>query len=192
MVASRASAITVDRKARKERDTGLRYCPRLLQFTKLCQGSGKVEVPKGISSVSLDTPSQPSNRFRIFAVPQLGHTGKHHPQVGGDTARREAERLFDMSFRLYASAYHIFGHADRSVGASQIWIQCHSALALSDALSNSVCKNLNDAQDAMSLGMVRRQGQSFEHGRFSSQARIPAVTKEKVVGDENINPRRAE
>jgi len=43
--------------------------------------------------------------------------------------------------------------------------------------------DLDLAQDAVSFGMVRRQGESLEHGRFSSQARVPAVIKEKVVGD---------
>ena len=76
------------------------------------------------------------------AVPQLGDTGEHHPQVGGDIARREAERLFDMGFGLHASTDHILGHADAIVGAGQISIQCQGPLALSDALSNSVRKNL--------------------------------------------------
>jgi hypothetical protein len=85
-----------------------------LQFTKLCQGSGKIEVLLENSSVRLDAPAQPSNRFRIFAAPQLGHTGKHHPQMGADVARTEAERFFDMIFRLYASADEVFGQADGS------------------------------------------------------------------------------
>jgi hypothetical protein len=123
-------------------------------------------MPKSISSVGLDASAQPSERFRIGALPQLGDTGIHHPQVYGDIARREAERLRDMGFRLYASADDIFGSTDGRVCAGQISIQRQSALALSNALSNSVRKDLDEAQDAISLGMVRRQGQSFERGRL--------------------------
>ena len=87
-------------------------------------------MPKSISSVGLDASAQPSERFRIGALPQLGDTGIHHPQVYGDIARREAERLRDMGFRLYASADDIFGSTDGRVCAGQISIQRQSALAL--------------------------------------------------------------
>ena len=115
-------------------------------------------------------------------MPQLGHAGKHHPDVGGDIARREAEGVLDMSFR---------GQADGSVGGRQISVQCQSALALSDALSNSVCLDLNDAQGAISLGMVRCQGQSFEYGLLRGQACGPAVTNQDV-GGLHVSPRRAD
>jgi hypothetical protein len=75
-------------------------------------------VRYGIISVGLDGPSQPCDRFGICAVPQLGDTDKHHPVVDEDIAGREAERIRDMSFRLYASADEIFCHTDGPVRAS--------------------------------------------------------------------------
>jgi len=73
-----------------------------------------------------------------------------------------------MGFRLYASAYEVFGHTDGPVRVGQILIQRQSALALSNALSNSVRKDLDDAQDAICHGVVRSQGQCFERRPLSS------------------------
>ena len=89
----------------------------LTQLTEMRQCSGKIEVRYGIISVGLDGPSQPCDRFGICAVPQLGHTDIQHPVVDEHIARREAERIRDMGFRLYASADHIFGHTDGPVRA---------------------------------------------------------------------------
>ena len=147
MVASGACAIAADRETRMKPKARACCTACLAKFTEVRQCSGKIELRCGKISVGLDGPSQPCDRFGIRAVPQLGHAGKHHPDVGGDIARREAEGVLDMSFR---------GQADGSVGGRQISVQCQSALALSDALSNSVCLDLNDAQGAISLGMVRR------------------------------------
>lgn len=82
--------------------------------------------------------------------------------LAGDIARREAESFVDMSFRLHVSADEVFCQADVSVAESQIWIQCQSALALSDALSNPVRKDLDRTPRFISHGMVRRNGKGFD------------------------------
>ena len=71
-----------------------------------------------------------------------------------------------MGLRLYASADEIFAQTDDSVCTGQISIQRQSALALSNALGNSVREDLDRAQDAIGPGMVRRQRQSFDYSRL--------------------------
>ena len=69
-----------------------------------------------------------------------------------------------MGFGFLAPTEKKLREPDKRVSAGQIPIQRQRPLAFCDALSRAVRKNLHKAQDAMSRGMVRCQGQRLGDG----------------------------
>src|SRR6516225_10835991 len=123
-------------------------------------------MPKGVVSVGLNAPAQPNNRLGVGALPKLGGTDKVSPNIDVDIAGREAERVLHMGFGFPAPTEKKFRSPDARVRAGQIPIQRQRPLAFCDALSRTVRIYLHGAQDEMSYGMVRCQGQRLCDGRL--------------------------
>ena len=187
MIARRCSAMAADGEARLKRKACLCFSPCLIQFPKMSQCSGKSEASKGVSSVGLDATAEQDDRFGVCPLPQLGDTDIKHPQVYLGIAGRKAERLTDMGFGFRVSTNKILGHADVRVCADTISIQRQRPFAFSDALSHTVRENVDVAQDLVSPGMVRCEGQGFGRRCFSRRETCSPVVAKEVDGALKFN-----
>src|SRR6516225_2722338 len=96
------SAMPADSETRIEREARLHCSPCLIQLTDERQGGREIEMRTGVISVGLKAPVQPNNRFGVGALPKLGETDKHSPDIDECIAGREAEGVLHKNFRFPA------------------------------------------------------------------------------------------
>src|SRR5262245_62161123 len=92
-------------------------------------------------SVDLDRATEPRDRLLVRAELQLGEAREHHPNIGVDIARTEAECLSDMGLSLFAATEKILCDTDGRVRVGQVSIQRQCLLAFSNALRPAVVEN---------------------------------------------------
>lgn len=71
-----------------------------------------------------------------------------------------------MSFGFRTAAETILGQPDERMNVGKILIQRQGPLKLADGLICSVGEHLDESQAGVAQGMVRREGKSFDRGRF--------------------------
>src|SRR6516164_7819992 len=191
MVTWAVSAIPADSETRIERKAGLRCSPCLIQLTDKRQGGREIEMRHGIIAVGLKAAAQPNTRFGVGALPKFGEADKQTPDIDACIAGRETERLLYMGFSFPAPTEKKLRSPDVRVRAGQIPIQRQRPLAFGDALSRAVRKRLHKAQDEMSQGMVRCQGQRLCDGRLGGSETFYPIVAQKVGDNRKIDPRCA-
>src|SRR5215813_5579839 len=122
-------------------------------------GSGEI-------AVSLNAPPKKIDCFGVRVLAELCAPDKGVPQVHAMVAGRKAKRRSDMDLGLLGSTYEIFGLTDARMCPSEISIQLQCPLEFSDALSHPVRIQVEGAQNAVRLRMIRREGQHFHQSRF--------------------------
>jgi hypothetical protein len=115
-------------EGRVERETGLGCGIRLVESTKLGRRGGQVKVCDRIISVGFDRSAKPRNGSFIIAEKGLRIACKILPCMGIGIARAEAQRLADMSLRLFGATDENFAESDKGMGAGKVSILAQDLL----------------------------------------------------------------
>ena len=123
---------------------------------------------------------------------ELGQTLDMGPQKGGAVARRNAQRLGDMGFRLFRPAERDFGQADPRVGCAEVSVQRQGPLEFSDAAGGAVGQDLDVSQPEMGPMVARMDGEPLEQQRLGRREPLTTVVAGIDCAKQDIDPRRAD